>query len=80
MATVFINPKTDFAFKKIFGSKQSKDILISFLNAIVYNEQDIIQDLVILDPYQAPRIKGIKDSYLDVKATLVDGTTVIIEM
>jgi predicted transposase/invertase (TIGR01784 family) len=80
MATVFINPKTDFAFKKIFGSKESKDILISFLNAIVYNEQDTIQDLVILDPYQAPRIKGIKDSYLDVKATLVDGTTVIIEM
>lgn len=80
MPAVFINPKTDFAFKKIFGSKQSKDILISFLNAIVYNEQDTIQDLVILDPYQAPRIKGIKDSYLDVKATLVDGTTVIIEM
>lgn len=80
MPTVFINPKTDFAFKKIFGSKESKDILLSFLNAILYNEQDTIQDLEILDPYQAPRIKGIKDSYLDVKATLVDGKTVIIEM
>ena len=80
MPSVFINPKTDFAFKKIFGSKQSKDILISFLNALVYNEQDMIQDLIILDPYQAPRIKGIKDSYLDVKATLSDGKTVIIEM
>ncbi len=80
MPTVFINPKTDFAFKKIFGSTESKDILLSFLNAILYNEQDTIQDLEILDPYQAPRIKGIKDSYLDVKATLVDGKTVIIEM
>ena len=80
MPSVFINPKTDFAFKKIFGSKHSKDILISFLNAILYNEQDAIQDLVILDPYQAPRIKGIKDSYLDVKATLADDKTVIIEM
>jgi predicted transposase/invertase (TIGR01784 family) len=80
MPAVFINPKTDFAFKKIFGSKESKDILISFLNAILYNEQDSIQDLIILDPYQAPRIKGIKDSYLDVKATLKDGKTVIIEM
>jgi predicted transposase/invertase (TIGR01784 family) len=80
MPAVFINPKTDFAFKKIFGSKESKDILISFLNAILYCEQDTIQDLVILDPYQAPRIKGIKDSYLDVKATLQDGKTVIIEM
>jgi predicted transposase/invertase (TIGR01784 family) len=80
MTRIFINPKTDFAFKKIFGSEQSKDILISFLNAIVYNEADEIQDLTILDPYQAPRIKGIKDSYLDVKATLANGQTVIIEM
>jgi predicted transposase/invertase (TIGR01784 family) len=80
MPSVYISPKTDFAFKKIFGSKESKDILISFLNAILYNEQDAIQDLIILDPYQAPRIKGIKDSYLDVKATLQDGQTVIIEM
>ncbi len=80
MTRTFINPKTDFAFKKIFGSEQSKDILISFLNAIVYNEADEIQDLTILDPYQAPRIKGIKDSYLDVKATLANGQTVIIEM
>lgn len=33
----FISPKIDYAFKKIFGSCQSEDILISFLNAIVYN-------------------------------------------
>lgn len=30
----FLNPKTDFAFKRIFGSEQSRDILLSFLNAI----------------------------------------------
>ncbi len=77
---MFINPKTDFAFKKIFGSKKSKDILISFLNAILYQGEATIADLEILDPYQAPRIKGIKDSFLDVKATLHDGRTVIIEM
>jgi predicted transposase/invertase (TIGR01784 family) len=80
MPSVFINPKTDFAFKKIFGSKKSTDILISFLDAILYNATNTILDLEILDPYQAPRIKGIKDSYLDVKATLADHTTVIIEM
>jgi predicted transposase/invertase (TIGR01784 family) len=80
MPAVFIDPKTDFAFKKIFGSEQSKDSLISLLNAILYDEQDTIQELVILDPYQAPRIKGIKESYLDVKVTLNDGQTVIIEM
>ena len=77
---MFINPKTDFAFKKIFGSQQSTDILISFLNAILYNGQDTIVDLEIIDPYQSSRIKGMKDSFLDVKATLNNKTTVIVEM
>lgn len=77
---VFINPKTDFAFKKIFGSEQNKDILISFLNALLYEGKKTIKDLEILNPYQAPQIKGIKDTYLDVKALLKSGKTVIVEM
>ena len=76
----FINPKTDFAFKKIFGSPESKDILISFLNALIYNGESIIEDLEILDPYQGGQIQGLKDTYLDVKAKLKDGSLVIIEM
>jgi predicted transposase/invertase (TIGR01784 family) len=76
----FINPKTDFAFKKIFGSEESQDILISFLNALIYNGDRIIKHLEILNPYLAPRIRGIKDTYLDVKATLDCDKTVIIEM
>src|SRR6476620_8210643 len=76
----FINPKTDFAFKKIFGSADSKDILISFLNAILYEAQPVIEDLEIIDPYLAPKIKGVKDTYLDVKAKITGSKTVIIEM
>ena len=76
----FINPKTDFAFKKIFGSPESKDILISFLNALIYNGESIIEDLEIIDPYQGGQLQGLKDTYLDVKAKLKDGSLVIIEM
>jgi predicted transposase/invertase (TIGR01784 family) len=76
----FINPKTDFAFKKIFGSAESKDILISFLNALIYNAEPVIEDLTIIDPYLAPQFQGLKDTYLDVKAKLNDGSIVIIEM
>ncbi|MGL4378508.1 MAG: PD-(D/E)XK nuclease family transposase, partial [Microcoleaceae cyanobacterium] len=47
----FINPKTDFAFKKIFGSEQSKDILISFLNGMLYEGKSVILDLEIVNPY-----------------------------
>jgi len=76
----FINPKTDFAFKRIFGSSESTNILKSFLNALMYEGQPIIEDLEIIDPALAPKVSGLKDTYLDVKAKINDGQTVIIEM
>lgn len=76
----FINPKTDYAFKKIFGSTESKEILISFLNALIYAGHSTIEDLEIINPNLPPRVQGLKDTYLDVKAKLSDGTLVIIEM
>ena len=77
----FLNPKTDFAFKKIFGSSESTEILLSFLNAILGLESPYrLRDLTILDPYNAPKIKGMKDTYLDVKAHDEQGKDYIIEM
>jgi predicted transposase/invertase (TIGR01784 family) len=76
----FINPKTDFAFKRIFGSEQSKPILRSFLNALLYDDREVILSLEILNPYLVPRVPGMKDTYVDVQAQLDDGTSVIIEM
>ncbi len=82
---IFINPKIDFAFKKIFGSEDSKDILISFLNALIYEANPVIQDLEIINPYLAPKIRGVKETYLDIKAKIREvesgeERTVIIEM
>jgi predicted transposase/invertase (TIGR01784 family) len=77
---IFINPKTDFAFKKIFGSEQSQEILVSFLNGILYGGDPVVESVDILNPYQAPKIRGMKDIFLDVKATISGGQTVIIEM
>lgn len=76
----FINPKTDFAFKKIFGDEQNKEILISFLNAILYQGNSAIESLEILNPYQPPKIRGVKDTYLDIRAKLNNEQTVIIKM
>lgn len=76
----FISAHTEFGFKKIFASPQSKDILISFLNAMLYDAQPTIEDLEIIDPYAAPSVTGFKDTYLDVKAKITGNKTVIIEM
>ncbi len=77
----FLDIKTDFAFKKVFGSEDSKERLISFLNAVLrFNDNAKIKDLVIVDPYNIPQLKGMKDTYVDVKAVLDNDTKVIIEM
>ena len=76
----FISPKTDFAFRKIFGSSESKEVLISFLDALIYQGESRINNLEIIDPYNAGYTTELKDTYLDVKAILNDGSTVIIEM
>ena len=59
----FISPKIDFAFKKIFGDRQSKDILISFLNAIIYQGNATIKDLEIIDPYNAGEVRALREPY-----------------
>lgn len=33
-----LNPKVDFAFKKLFGSEENNEILISFINSIISEE------------------------------------------
>jgi len=77
----FLDVRTDYAFKKVFGSEKSKNILMSFLNSIIYKDSTKkIEDLTIVDPYNIPMLKGMKDTFVDVKATLNDDTKVIIEM
>ena len=76
----FISPKIDYAFKKIFGSEQSQEILISFLNAIIYNGEKVIESLTIINPYNPGKIMSLKETYLDVKAVLNNGSMVVIEM
>ncbi len=76
----FINPKTDFAFKRIFGDEQNTDILISFLNGILYEGNSTIQSLEIFDTYQPPKIRGVKDTCLDIQAKLNNEQAIIIKI
>ncbi len=77
----FLNPLTDYAFKKIFGSAESADILLSFLNAVLgFSAPYRLQQVSIQDPYLAPTIKGMKESFVDVRAVDEQGKHYIIEM
>jgi len=43
--TRYINPFTDFGFKKTFGEEPNKDLPIDFLNELLREEQGMIKDL-----------------------------------
>ncbi|MDQ5929516.1 MAG: hypothetical protein QG594_1295, partial [Bacteroidota bacterium] len=42
MTAKYINPFTDFGFKRIFGEEASKTLLMDFLNAILPNQDKIV--------------------------------------
>ncbi len=77
----FADPRTDFAFTLIFGNEKAKDVLISFLNAVLGLEGvHAISEVTILNPYQAPKISTLKRSFLDVKCRDNRGVEFVVEM
>ena len=46
---IFMNPYTDFGFKKLFGTEPNKDILISFLNSVFQGRRSPIVNLQYLN-------------------------------
>jgi len=75
----FVDPKTDIAFKKIFGNQAHKNILIEFLNELLELEYPIA-DVEINNSYQPPRLEGLKETTLDIKAKDRSGREFIVEM
>ena len=77
----FISPQNDFAFKRIFGNEQHKEVLISFLNSVLglSGERQVVE-VKLVDPYQVPRLEQLKETILDIKATCQSGREFIVEM
>ncbi|RZI45732.1 Rpn family recombination-promoting nuclease/putative transposase [Candidatus Finniella inopinata] len=74
-----ISPRVDIAFKKIFGVEENKDLLISLINSIV-GEEDQVAEVTLLNPYNPKNFKNDKLSILDVKAKGADGKRFNIEI
>ena len=77
----FVDVKNDIAFKKIFGNIKKKEILISFLNAVLdFRGGQTIKNVDILNSYQLPKIKELKETILDIRATNRNDEEFIVEM
>ena len=77
--SVFINPFTDFGFKRIFGQEEHKRILIGFLNALFVGEF-VVKDLTYRDKEQTGETQQNRTVIYDIYCTLDDGSHVIVEM
>jgi predicted transposase/invertase (TIGR01784 family) len=77
----FVDVTNDIAFRKIFGQQEKKEVLISFLNAVITLPNNaIVEDVTIVNPYQLPLLAQGKTTILDVKAKDSVGNTFIVEM
>ena len=77
----FADIKNDIAFRKIFGNENRKEVLISFLNAVLdFQGEGRISEVTILNPYQLPALRGGKATIIDVKAKDQRGHEYIVEM
>ena len=74
-----ISPRVDLAFKKIFGVEENKDLLISLINSIV-GQDDQVEDITLLNPYNPKNFRQDKLSILDIKAKGVHGKRFNIEI
>ena len=74
-----LNPRVDFVFKKIFGSEENKDILMSFINSVVSAEDQVV-DLTLRNPFSSKSYLQGKLVILDIRAVDVSGRHYNIEM
>ena len=76
----YINPYTDFGFKKLFGTEINKDLLISFLNALFNNNEREIENVQYLNGENLGEGYGDRRSVFDVYCITKDGGRFIVEM
>ena len=76
----FINPYTDFGFKKLFGTEMNKDLLISFLNALFSGSGKDILDIQYLNSEHLGDGYGDRRAVFDVYCKTKDGGRFIVEM
>ncbi|QGG47214.1 Rpn family recombination-promoting nuclease/putative transposase [Heliorestis convoluta] len=76
-----INRINDYAFKRIFGSEEGKEVLINFLNAVLKLPQDReIKTIELLDREIEPTYLLDRGARLDVLAKTEKGTLINIEV
>ncbi|MDP2901535.1 MAG: Rpn family recombination-promoting nuclease/putative transposase [Methylovulum sp.] len=79
MQDIYINPFTDFGFKKLFGEEPHKDLLISFLNTLLPEKHQIENLHYSKNEYQGSTALDRK-AIFDLHCTSASGERFIVEL
>ncbi|MGH7598105.1 MAG: PD-(D/E)XK nuclease family transposase [bacterium] len=75
----FMDPTTDFGFKKLFGEEDNKDITIDFLNALLELETPLL-DLSFPKTEQLPQASDQRTGVFDLLCRDAGGNRYLVEM
>ena len=75
----YINPLTDFGFKRIFGTPFNSDLLVSFLNAVLDGER-VVEDVEYSNSEKFGSNEDARKAIFDVYCKTADGSRFIVEM
>ncbi|MFN0204174.1 MAG: Rpn family recombination-promoting nuclease/putative transposase, partial [Bacteroidia bacterium] len=75
----YINPYTDFGFKKLFGEEGNKRLLIDFLNQLL-PEHHQIADFTFQNVEQVPDTSEERKAFFDIHCKATSGERFIVEM
>ena len=76
----YINPFTDFGFKKIFGTELNKDLLIDFLNEVILPPHKRIKELTYRSSEHLGRTEADRKAIFDLYCISTEGERFIVEM
>jgi len=78
--TRYINPFTDFGFKKLFGEEPNKDLLLDFLNELLRDEQGTITEINYLKNEHLGASQLDRKAIFDLYCTNEKGEKFIVEL
>ena len=76
----YIDPFTDFGFKKLFGQECNKDLLLDFLNELLHKEEGRIVSISYLDKEKLGLVENSRSAILDLFCENEKGEKFIVEL
>ena len=76
----YINPFTDYGFKRLFGEEPNKDLLLDFLNELLKEQEGEIKEISYLPAEKLPISQGDRKAVFDLYCTNEKDEKFIVEL